>query len=283
MAEAEVLSIPEDAALEARLRAAAGRDALGAALIFSGPGDLPRAARFAAAAMECAAPEKPCGRCLACRKVARGIHPDVTTVSDSDHVNISVGVLRRVAADAYILPNEGRRKVYIFPDAGLLEPRYQGTLLKVLEEGPPHAAFLFCAPNSAALLPTVRSRAEEWRLSPAGEDRPVREEAASLCALLGGGDADLAAWFARLEGNRLSREDLRAILSDARDLSVRALAVCCGAEGDEAARALAARAGKSRLAAAAQTLTEGARLCGYNVGTGLLLGKVAVELGRQPR
>ena len=32
-------------------------------------------------------------------------------------------VLRSVRADAYILPNEGRRKVYLFPDCALLDPK----------------------------------------------------------------------------------------------------------------------------------------------------------------
>ena len=43
------------------------------------------------------------------------------TVTDPDHKNVSVDVLRRVASGASVLPNEGRRKVYIFPDCSLLD------------------------------------------------------------------------------------------------------------------------------------------------------------------
>ena len=161
----EQLTIPGEPLLAQRLREAAGRDALGHALILSGQGDLPAAARFAAAAMECIGEGRPCGMCLPCRKVMRGVHPDIVTVTDPDHKNISVDVLRDVVADAYTLPNEGRRKVYVFPDCALLEAKAQNVLLKVVEDGPPHAAFLFCAANSAALLPTIRSRAVEWKLS----------------------------------------------------------------------------------------------------------------------
>ena len=152
-------AIPGEPRLTERLREAAGRDALGHALILSGQGDLAAAARFAAAAMECQGENRPCGLCGPCRKVLRGIHPDVTTVEDPEHKNIAIDVLRDVVADDYTLPNEGRRKIYIIPDCGLLDPKAQNVLLKVVEDGPSHAAFLFCAVNSAALLPTIRSRA----------------------------------------------------------------------------------------------------------------------------
>ena len=41
-------------------------------------------------------------------------------------------------------------------------------LLKTVEEGPPYAAFLFCAENASVLLPTIRSRCVEVKLPPAG-------------------------------------------------------------------------------------------------------------------
>ena len=117
---AERMTIPGQERLTEELRQAAARDALGHAVILSGSGDLLAAARFVAAAMECEGPDRPCGQCGPCRKVLRGIHPDVAVVEDPEHRNVAVEVLRRAAADAYILPNEGRRKVYIFPDCSLL-------------------------------------------------------------------------------------------------------------------------------------------------------------------
>lgn len=73
-------------------------------------------------------------------------------------------LLRSLRQDAYIRPNDGVAKVYIFPDCDALNQRDQNVLLKLVEEGPPYAAFLFCTETAAALLPTIRSRCVEWKL-----------------------------------------------------------------------------------------------------------------------
>lgn len=277
----EPLAIPGEPMLTQRARQAAARDALPHAVILSGRGDLLRAARFIAAAMECQSDGRPCGTCPACRKVLRDIHPDVTQVVDPDHKMISMDVLRQVRADAYVLPNEGRRKVYIFPDCEKLDSKGQNVLLKVLEEGPPHAAFLFCAANSAALLQTIRSRAVEWKLAPPREETAASDGGArELCELLcAGKPADIAGWCATLENSKIDREALGRLLSDARDLVSRGLAACYGAgEGDPLSRRLAEEAGRRRLAAWAEILDRFSRQCAYNVGVGHLAGALAAEL-----
>ena len=137
--------LPENSTLARRLRRAAAGGALPHAIIFSGSGDRMAAARFAAAAMECEAQSgKPCLQCRQCRKVLEDIHPDVQTVQDPDHRELPVDLLRSLRQDAYIRPNDGAAKVYIFPDCDALNQRDQNVLLKLVEEGPPYAAFLFC-------------------------------------------------------------------------------------------------------------------------------------------
>lgn len=277
MAGATNLTIPGEPSLTRHIRETARRDALGHAVILSGQGALEEAARFLAAAMECTGENKPCGVCGPCQKVLRGIHPDVVTVTDPDHKNVAVEVLRRTVADAYILPNEGRRKVYIFPDCGLLDPKAQNVLLKVLEEGPPQAAFLFCAASSALLLPTVRSRAVQWRLL--GQTQQPRSAGERLCVLLSSGSAaDLASFCAELENSKITREELRGLLSDARDLLASALAACYTGAGDAVARDLAGALGRRKLSAAADVLEDLIRQCGYNVGVGHLTGALAAAL-----
>ena len=192
-----------------RIRAAAARGALSHALLFTGPGDRLAAARFAASAFQCVGPERdrPCGVCPACRKVREDIHPDVSAVRDEEHKFIAVDVVREVRRDAYIRPNEGERKVYLFPDCALLTEQDQNVLLKLVEEGPPYAAFVFCAENPAAVLQTLRSRCVELKLQPkAPQGREEDGEGEALCRCLlrrkRGSAAELAV---RLEKKKLSR------------------------------------------------------------------------------
>ena len=165
-----------------RIREAASRGTLSHALLFSGSGDLGAAAQYAAAAMECQSGQKPCGTCSACRKVFSGIHPDVITVRDEAHKNLSVDTIRQIRSDAYIRPNEGSRKVYIFPDCTILTEQDQNVLLKIVEEGPPYAAFLFCAENASVVLQTLRSRCVELKLHPAETGRRKARRRAWSCA-----------------------------------------------------------------------------------------------------
>lgn len=278
MAEREKLTIPGEPRLSHRIREAAGRDALGHAAVLSGQGDLTAAARFLAAALQCRGADKPCGVCPDCRKALRDIHPDVIMVTDPDHKNVSVDVLRRVASGASVLPNEGRRKVYIFPDCSLLDGKAQNVLLKVVEDGPVHAAFLFCAANSAVLLPTIRSRTAEWKLSPPPETAAEDGQARRLCELIcGGRAAELAAFCAELENSRISREELKELLSDTRDLLVSGLAAVYTGQGDPLAGQLAGL-GKYRLSSIVEKLGKFIRQCNFNIGVGHLLGALAVEL-----
>ncbi len=267
-----------------RLRSAASRGALSHALLFTGPGDRLAAARFAASAFQCTGQDRPCGVCPACRKVREDIHPDVATVRDGEHKFIGVDVIREVRRDAYIRPNEGARKVYVFPDCALLTEQDQNVLLKLVEEGPPYAAFLFCAENPASVLQTLRSRCVELKLQPGAS--PPREEAGdgeALCRCLlkrkRGSAAELAV---RLEKKKLGREDLRALLERSEALFTQALVLLYGGEAEAGDRALAAEIGnrltKTQILRTIELMKQYRRECGYNVGPGHVLGALAAEL-----
>ena len=120
-------------------------------------------ARHLAAAALCRSPEKPCLACPACRKVMDGVHPDLITVEDPEHKNVSIKLVRQAREDAFIRPNEADRKVYIFPQSLGLEG--QNALLKLLEERPSYGVFLLLTDNPEKLLPTVRSRCVGLSLS----------------------------------------------------------------------------------------------------------------------
>ncbi len=274
----EELTLP-DAHLVQQIRAAAAQDSLSHAVIISGQGDLTGAARYIAAAMQCESPQRPCGQCGPCRKIIKNIHPDVMTADDPDHKNIAVDILREIAADAYILPNEGRRKIYVFPDCGRLDPKAQNVLLKVLEEGPPRSAFLFCAENSSVLLPTIRSRAVEWKLAPAAAGHIPSENAQKLCRLLGAGrKTDIVTFCVKLENSKTSREELRELLSDTRDLLAWALAACYAQPRDALAQQMSSQLGRRKLAACVEIMEKFIRQCNYNIGVGHLAGALAAAL-----
>ena len=266
----------------ARVRAAASR--LSHALLFTGPGDRLGAARFAASAFQCTGQNRPCGVCPACRKVREDIHPDVITVQDKEHKLIAVDVVREVRRDAYIRPNEGARKVYLFPDCALLTEQDQNVLLKLVEEGPPYAAFLFCAENPAAVLQTLRSRCVELKLQPnvtPGSGGDENGEALCRC-LLRGKRGSIAEFAVRLERKKPSREELSALLERGEALFTQALAVLYGGSAEAGDRALAEEIGKrltkARIVRTIELMKKYRRECGYNVGPGHVLGALAAEL-----
>lgn len=276
--------LPATHPVAVRIREAAGRGTLSHALLFTGPGDRLAAARFAAAALECQGTDRPCGVCPACRKVLSEIHPDVTVVRDEAHKNVAVEVVRAVRADAYIQPNEGARKVYLFPDCALLTEQDQNVLLKVVEEGPPYAAFLFCAENPSQVLQTLRSRCVELKLPPAEEavsgGSDLGEE---LCRRMGSRRRGAVTEFAAgLERKRPDREALAAMLDRGRQAFAQALLLLYGRQPPENDREipvfLAKNLTKAQIMSTIEVLETYHGECAYNVGVGHVLGALAAEL-----
>lgn len=266
----------------ARLRAAASRGALSHALILSGAGDRNAAAHYAAAALECTGTDKPCLVCAHCRKVLADIHPDVLTVRDDEHAELSVDVIRGVRTDAFIRPNEGACKVYIFPDCTRLNEKDQNVLLKTVEEGPPYAAFVFCTDSPSALLETVRSRCVLLKYDAVSEDA-LPTEAEQLCRAFARGKVlPVTTYLVTLENRRMKREELRDVLRSAWCAAAEALLLqmgkqtpdpACGETAQALARGLTAR----QLRQLTALLEKYSGECEYNVGAGHVLGALAVE------
>ena len=129
-------------------------------------------ARLLAAAILCRGADRPCGVCGPCRKAMKDEHPDFITVTDPEHKNIAVKLVRRIREDVFILPNESEHKIYLFAqDLGL---EGQNALLKILEEPPKYGVFILLTDNPEKLLPTVRSRCTELALT-AVTEKPLRQ------------------------------------------------------------------------------------------------------------
>jgi DNA polymerase III subunit delta' len=106
-----------------------------------------------------------CGKCLACRKVEHGTHPDVRLVTrlvdldkDNDRKQIAIEQIREMQQDLALRPLEGSWRVVIIDDAADLSEHAEVALLKTLEEPPPHAVLMLLTPTPARLLETIRSR-----------------------------------------------------------------------------------------------------------------------------
>lgn len=144
----------------------AERGQLSHAYILAGPQEAAhRRALELAQAMLCSAPgARPCGVCRDCRKVQRGVHPDLTILcrmSDGKGKpkrEIYVDQIRELAAGASILPGEAERKVYLIQDAGMMNAAAQNALLKLLEEPPRFVCLILETESADLLLETVRSR-----------------------------------------------------------------------------------------------------------------------------
>jgi DNA polymerase-3 subunit delta' len=98
-------------------------------------------------------------------------HPDVLVVPpDPPQMLVKVGQVRSLIHNAQRAPAEGKGKIYIFPSAKFMSEA-ANSLLKILEEPPGYAHLLLLSENPSDLLPTIRSRCSQMRLSAIPTDR----------------------------------------------------------------------------------------------------------------
>ncbi len=113
---------------------------------------------------------EPCGHCHSCSMAESGNHPDIITVTHEKPSTLSVGEIRQqLVGDIGIKPYTGRKKVYIVPDASLMNAQAQNALLKTLEEPPAYAVIILLTDNEMKLLPTLRSRSVTLKMRPVSE------------------------------------------------------------------------------------------------------------------
>jgi DNA polymerase III subunit delta' len=129
-------------------------------------------------ALNCQEPPEPgigCGSCLACRKITRGVHPDVQTFSlasqaasqkGTKNTSLTIETVRELCATASLRPMEARWRVVIVEDAETLQGIAQEALLKTLEEPPAFMIMVLLTNDLELLLPTIRSRCQIVELRP---------------------------------------------------------------------------------------------------------------------
>ena len=101
----------------------------------------------------------PCMECSSCKKAETFQHPDIIHVTHEKPGVITVDDIRtQVVHDVAIRPYYGTWKVYLIPDAQMMNTQAQNALLKTIEEPPSYAVIILITTNAEALLPTILSR-----------------------------------------------------------------------------------------------------------------------------
>lgn len=304
--------------LKARLSAAGDRGGLSHCYILEGPAGSGKKtlARLLAAAMECDSSEKPCGTCPACHKSLKSGHPDIITV-DSDTATIPIRLIRDMQADAYVRPNEGRRKVYLIPRAQDMQGPAQNALLKLLEEPPDYCAFILMTDNAEKLLSTVRSRAVVLTLFPLADaellsalkqyapdasqealaaaaeesqgylgqalellnnqETPLSQQASALISAFAGGD-ELALLNALVPLEKAKRQEFLALLTRLYGTFTRAMAPKAGSPLSPDLKLLSASASEQQLYTAARAVSHAITLLQANGSSGHAVGALLAEL-----
>ncbi len=106
-----------------------------------------------------------CGKCKACRKFIRGVHPDVEIIRPSGK-SIKIDQIRTLESNLHFAPLESARRLILITEADLLTREAANSLLKSLEEPPLYTLFVLLAPSPDALLPTIVSRSQIVRFRP---------------------------------------------------------------------------------------------------------------------
>jgi DNA polymerase-3 subunit delta' len=181
------------------------------AYLFSGPPSIGKhtLAVCLAQAVNCLSEDRPCNQCESCRRIREGLHPDVHLVDlhyqalllekdDDEQKELRIDTIRSVSQQASLKPFEGSYKVFIIPDAELMNPHASNALLKTLEEPPPHVLLILTTRDSRLLPPTIVSRCQVFGLRPV----PAQVIEEELQATHGLG-AEQAKVLARMSGGRI--------------------------------------------------------------------------------
>lgn len=77
--------------------------------------------------------------------------------------------IREIITSSNYMPLEGDSKVYILDEAHMITKEAANALLKPLEDNLSHVFFVLCTTDPQKLLPTIRSRCQQFQVKPLSE------------------------------------------------------------------------------------------------------------------
>lgn len=137
------------------------------AYIFSGPSNVGKefvATNFAKALNCKEFNDDCCDKCVSCRKIDDGNHPDVRVIYP-EGAKLKIDQMRSIKRQETYKSIEGEYKVYIIVDSEKMTLESANSILKTLEEPSDKTVFILLTQAYNSLLPTIRSRCQLIRFS----------------------------------------------------------------------------------------------------------------------
>jgi DNA polymerase III subunit gamma/tau len=145
------------------LRNALQSGRLAQAFVFAGPRGVGKTttARILARALNCITgpTADPCGVCEACVEIAEGRDMDVLEIDAATHTQVD-NVREVIVSGLAIRPVRDRYKVFIIDEVHQLSSHSFNSLLKSIEEPPPHVVFMMATTEMEKIPETVLSRSQ---------------------------------------------------------------------------------------------------------------------------
>ena len=142
-------------------------------------------AQFIANTLVCRGENKPCSTCSDCIKAQGKGHPDifVTDGMKGKSKNFTVDAVREIRDDAFVVPNESDKKIYILKNAHNMNEQAQNAILKILEEPPSYVYFIIVTESKSTMLETVLSRVQIYSLL-SNEEAFTEKEAQAVSGMV---------------------------------------------------------------------------------------------------
>ncbi|MDP7131302.1 MAG: DNA polymerase III subunit [Planctomycetota bacterium] len=127
-------------------------------------------------------PEGGCNACGVCRRIETFNHADFRLIEREDgDKELKIEKIREMMREIHLAPMEGQNKVFVINECHLMNEESSNALLKTLEEPPANSYLFLLTEMPEALIDTIRSRCQEFRVPP----KPAAEIASLLSIELG--------------------------------------------------------------------------------------------------